>query len=382
MPMADMEQAIKEMNDSDLDEDVRESARQLEQQQPTAAAGRQKRAASGMDRTAASLKKLQQTMQQDQQRQVLGRMHKAMEDLLEISRRQEDLKNETQGLDQNSQRFRENAQGQMDAMRDLAQVTEGLSALSQKTFSVTPEMGRSIGNALRSMSGALESLNQRDKTGAGQAQEGAMASINEAAQQMQGAMEAMRQGGGHGGGMAGLMQRLQRMAGQQQGINDGTRNIGGMTPEQAAAMGRLAAEQGAVRKSLEQLAREAAVAGELSKMLGDFNRLAQEMREVQTDLAGGNVDPETLRKQERILSRLLDAQRSARERDFEKERKSTAGTNALRPGPGTIDLTTQEGRNRLRRDLQKAMEEGYALEYQELIRRYFEVLEQYENRGK
>ena len=182
--------------------------------------------------------------------------------------------------------------------------------------------------------------------------------------------------------MAGLMQRLQRMAGQQQGINDGTKNIGGMTPEQAAAMGRLAAEQGAVRKSLEQLAREAAVSGELSKMLGDFNRLAQEMREVQTDLAGGSVDPETVRKQERILSRLLDAQRSARERDFEKERKATTGVSTRRPGPGTIDLPTQEGRNRLRRDLQKAAEEGYALEYQDLIRRYFEVLEQYENKGK
>lgn len=382
MPVADMEESMKEMNDKGLEEDVNESSRQLERQQPAAAAGPQQRAARVMERTAASLKKLQQTMQQNQQRQVLNRMRKAMEDLLDISRREEELKNETQGLDQNSPRFRENAQGQMDAMRDLAAVTEGLSTLSQKTFSVTPEMGRSIGKALRGMNEAMQSLNQRDRAAAAQQQEGAMGSMNEAALQMQAAMEAMRQGGGQGGGMAGLMQRLQRMSGQQQGINDGTKNMGGMTPEQAAAMGRLAAEQGAVRKSLEQLAREATASGELSKMLGDLNRIAQEMREVQTDLAGGNVDPETLRKQDRILSRLLDAQRSARERDFEKERKAATGTNTLRPSPGTIDLTTQEGRSRLRRDLQKAMEEGYAREYEELIRRYFEVLEQYENRSK
>jgi hypothetical protein len=321
-------------------------------------------------------------MQQNQQRQVVGRMRKAMEDLLDISRRQEALKNETRGLDQNSQGFRENAQGQMEAMQDLGVVTEGLSALSQKTFSVTPEMGRAIGKALRGMSEATQSLTLRDKGAAVQQQEGAMGALNEAAQQMQAAMEAMREGGGQGGGMAGLMQRLQRMAGQQQGINDGTRNMGGMTPEQAASLGRLAAEQGAVRKSLEQLAREATASGDLSRLLGDLNRIAGEMREVQTDLAGGSVDTETLRKQDRILSRLLDAQRSARERDFEKERKATTGVNAPRPSPGTIDLTTQEGRNRLRRDLQKAMEGGYAREYEELIRRYFEVLEQYENRSK
>jgi hypothetical protein len=50
----------------------------------------------------------------------------------------------------------------------------------------------------------------------------------------------------------------------------------------------------------------------------------------------------------------------------------------VRPSPGAIDLTSQEGRNRLRRDLQKALEEGYTRDYDELIKRYFEVLEQYE----
>jgi hypothetical protein len=158
--------------------------------------------------------------------------------------------------------------------------------------------------------------------------------------------------------------------------------IGGMTPEQAASIARLAAEQGIVRKSLEQLAKEAAASGDLSKMLGDLNRAVQEMREVQTDLAGGTVNPETLQKQDRILSRLLDAQRSARERDFEKQRKATAGQSIRRASPLAIDLTTQEGRNRLRRDLQKALEEGYARDYEDVIKRYFDVLEQYDNSTK
>jgi hypothetical protein len=190
-------------------------------------------------------------------------------------------------------------------------------------------------------------------------------------------MNAMMQSGGQGMGMAGLMQRLQRMSGQQQGINEGTKNLGGLSQEQAAALARLAAEQGVVRKSLEQLAREAAASGELSKMLGDLSRIAREMREVQTDLAGGSVTPETSKKQEQILSRLLDAQRSTRERDYEKQRRATAGRTPARRGPESIDASTAEGRTRLRRDLQKALEEGYAREYEEMIRRYFEILEQH-----
>jgi hypothetical protein len=152
--------------------------------------------------------------------------------------------------------------------------------------------------------------------------------------------------------------------------------------QQAAEMARLAGEQGMVRKSLEQLAKEAANAGQLSKILGDLNRIAQDMREVQTDLAQGNVNPETLRKQERILSRLLDSQRSARERDYEKKRKSESGTNITKRSPGNIDVTTQEGRTRLRQDLLKAMEEGYSRDYEEVIKKYFEALENSEPPAK
>jgi hypothetical protein len=382
MPLAALQQAQHDLKESGLEQQMQESAKDLAQMQQQQASAEQQQALQSMRKTSQQLRAMQQGMQQSQQRQIVNAMRKAMQDLLELSDREEQLKKETQELEQNSQRFRENSQQQMEVMRDLGSVTERLSNLSQKTFGITPEMGKSIGNSLRAMSDAMQSLEQRNRTGASQQQGEAMGSLNEAAQLLQSAMNAMMQGGGQGMGMAGLMQRLQRMSGQQQGINDGTNNIGGMSAEQAAAMGRLAAEQGMVRKSLEQLTREAAASGELSKMLGDLNRVAQEMREVQTDLAGGTVSPDTRRKQDRILSRLLDAQRSAQERDFEKRRTSTAGTAPVRPGPAGLDLTTQEGRNRLRRDLQKALEEGYARDYEDLIRRYFEVLEQYENRSK
>ena len=176
-------------------------------------------------------------------------------------------------------------------------------------------------------------------------------------------------------GMAGFMQRLEQLSGQQQGINQGTRSLGGLTQEQAAALSRLAGEQAAARRSLEELAREAAGAGELSKLLGDLTRIAQEMREVQTDLATGAVNPETLQMQERILSRLLESQRSLRERDFERRRRAESGVTRARPRPAELDAGTAEGRDRLRRDLLKALEEGYARDFQALIRKYFQVLD-------
>ena len=123
---------------------------------------------------------------------------------------------------------------------------------------------------------------------------------------------------------------------------------------------------------------EAKNAGEYSRLLGDLDQISKEMQEVQTDLAQGNVNPETIKKEERILSRLLDSQRSTRERDYEKRRTSEAGKCISRPSPAEIDLSTQEGKNRLRQELLKILEGKYSKDYEELIKKYFEQLEKEE----
>lgn len=376
MPLDEMEQARQELEQGQLEQQMEQIAQQMQQQQTQLARQNQKQAMQKMGKFLRQMQQVQKSMQQNQQRQIVNEMRRSIQDLLELSKRQEELKNESQRLEQNSQAFRENAAEQMEVMRDLTKVANNMSRLSQKTFSISPEMGKSIGDAMREMNNAMQSLDQRNGQMAGQQQGSAMGFLNEAASQMQGAMNAMMQGqGGQGMGMAGLMQRLGQMTGQQQGINQGTQSLG-MSQQQAAEMSRLAGEQGLVRKSLEQLAKEAAQSGDLSKILGDLNKIAQEMREVQTDLAQGNVNPETLQKQERILSRMLDSQRSARERDFEKKRKAETGREVARKSPGTADLSTQERKSRLRQDLLKALEEGYTKDYEELIKKYFELLEQ------
>jgi hypothetical protein len=376
MPLAEMEQLNSDLQQSGLQEQLGQIAQQLQQQQAQQAMQSQQQALQNMSQLSKQLQDMKKALQQNQQRQIVNEMRRTTQDLLDLSQRQEALKNESHALEPNSPQFRENAREQMDVLRDLNQVTQRLSGLSQKTFGVTPEMGKSIGDAMRQMNEALKALQERNGGVAAMQQSGAMASLNATARLVQDAMEGMMQGGGQGMGMAAFMQRLQQMTGQQQGINQGTQNLGNMTQQQAAEMARLAGEQGMVRKSMEQLAREAAASGQLKRMLGDLGNIAEEMREVQTDLAQGNVNPETLRKQERILSRLLDSQRSARERDYEKRRQSSPGQNMAGTSPGQLDLTTQEGRNRLRRDLLKALEQGYARDYENLIRKYFDALEQ------
>lgn len=140
--------------------------------------------------------------------------------------------------------------------------------------------------------------------------------------------------------------------------------------EERAGMARIAAEQRKLQDIMKQTADESRGAHEL---MGDLDDLAREMENVAADLDAGKLDRELIERQERILTRMLDSQRSMRERDYKKERSSTAAgeVRALAPGerPGNVD-----DEEVLLRMIRRAMQEKGPAEYEELIRQYFRAL--------
>jgi hypothetical protein len=96
------------------------------------------------------------------------------------------------------------------------------------------------------------------------------------------------------------------------------------------------------------------------------------MQEVVTDMQGEKLNEELIQKQENILSKLLDAQRSLNERDYEKERESRSGENVVRNFPAELELGSTKSLNKIRDELNKAVKEGYSRDYEELIKKdYF-----------
>ncbi len=372
MPVDQFQQTRQQLQQQAVPQKMQQASEMMAGGQPQQAMENQEQAAQSLKEAQQGLSSLQQQMMQQQLQYVLNEMRKATNNLLELSKRQESLKHQSQSAPPNSPQLRQNAQDQLRTMQDLGNVVRGLTELAKRSFAVTPEMGKAIGEAFQKMQGAMNNLEARNGFMASQEQGAAMSSLNKAAMEMQQAMQNLMKGGG-GGGAGGLMQQLQAMAGQQQSINMQTQQM-----RAAAEAARLAVEQEAVRKSLEQLNREAQASVEGRRILGDLDEIAREMQEVVRNLEQNNVNPETIRKQERILSRLLDASRSMRERDFEKRRRAETGRQIARQSPAELDPSTLEGRSRLREDLLKAMEQGYARDYQELIRKYFEALQKAE----
>jgi hypothetical protein len=372
MPTERMQQLNSKMQAQKSGQKMKQAGKQMKAGQMAQAQQSQQELNKETQEQSKELESIQQEMLQKQMQQTLNALRRATNDMLELSKREESLKQQAQAAPTNSPQLRQNAQDQMRAMQDMQNVIRGLGELSKRSFVVTPEIGRSIGEAMAHMQNSLEALEGRNGYGASQEEGQSMSSLNKTATQLQGAMQNLMQQGS-GSGMGGLLQQLQMMAGQQQSINAQT-----MSMQQASDAARMAVEQEAVRKSLEQLNKEAQATGEQKKMLGDLDKIADDMKEVVQNLQQNNVNPETLRKQERILSRLLDASKSMRERDYEKKRKATTGTEIARRGPGDIDPSLLEGKNKLLEDLLKSLEHGYSKDYQELIRKYFDALQKLE----
>lgn len=361
---------------------------QMEAMQRAIAQGNTGRMQESSERIQAGLEKSRQQLQQAKDALTGAMMERAMralqrgtQSLLTLSQMQEELLRNSSGMPQTSARVPETAERQQQLSSSLERVINDLYAASKESFGISPRIGRALGQAQQSMQQALQGLENRDLGQAGQQQGQAMAGLNEAVLQMDAAMQSMAQGQGAGMSMSEFMQQMQQLADGQEGVNAQTLSLSGageaLSLAQQAAMSRLAQQQGGIRKSMQQLASEASG---LSDLLGDLEHIGDEMEKVEKELAGQRVNRSTIARQNRILSRMLDYQRSMREREQSQQRKAETGKEYHPSSPSELPGELGQRRDRLQQDLLRAKEEGYSRDYLELIRHYFESLGQREEK--
>ncbi len=377
MPKEAMEKLLSEFEKQENTQLSEEAANLLREMKKLQALQKQQNISQNMQSMSKQLQDLKSQMQQMNQLQTYFDMMKIMDDLLTLSKMQEELKNSTNNLNFSSPQLNDFARKQSNLQSNLGRIFQKMNSLSQKTFAITPEMGQALGKASAEMQNSLNAMQNNNANIVSQRQIAAMKNLNEAASMMKNRMDQMMNGGGQGGGMMSLMQQLQQLSQQQMELNQLTQmlNQGKMTQEMMSQMQRLAQQQEMIRKSLEEMNRETKESGKSKTLASNLERIMEEMREVITNLQTEKMNDDLIKKQERILSRLLDAQRSINERDFEKERRSNTGRNISRTSPPELYLSSEEGKNRLRDELRKAINEGYKKDYEDLIRKYFEALE-------
>jgi hypothetical protein len=397
MDPKDLQDLLKKMQDKKTEEKMQKSSNELFKQQKENSEQTQKEISDDMnDFNEEMQNKLEKAMSNmDAQKKMTEKLSQIKKNLEELSKKEQDLKDETNKLDKSDKKdFEDMAKDQENVKQDLSKEINDLMNLSKDGMKITPELGKELGNSYNKMDKAGNDLKQTDKNNAMSNQGKAKESLDNAANMLGEMLDKLGKQQGKGnkgdGKMGQLMQKLAQLIAQQQGVNgkmdkmgqngktgkDGKGGQEEMSQVQKEQLDRLRLEQTQIQKSLEQLndefEKEKQRSGE--KIMGDMNEVQKDMQESIRQMSEYNVDTQLLQRQNKIISRMLDAQLSQREKDFEQKRESKPGVNVSRQSPKEVVISGPRTVNSLKEDLLRLEKESFTEDYEALILEYNKLI--------
>jgi len=337
-----------EMENS-IQEEMENSLEKLQDGSRKKAGESQGKAADEMEEMAEMLFSMQMEMQSESAAEDVRVIREILENLLVISFDQEEIIADLNQTNYADPRYQEIITRQFELKENMKIVEDSLYALSKRQIMIKPFIQKEVDKINQSMDEANSHLEERKKGNAAMAQQYAMTSVNNLALLLSEAMNEMQQNmnmpgnkscdnpGGASpsqGKMPQNMGELQKQLNQQmQQMKDGQKNKGeggqmgqdgkqggrqkGSESEQFA---RMAAEQEAIRRQMQEYLEQLKSAGETGD--AGLSKLMNEMEKTEEDLVNKRLTEEMMERQEEIYVRLLKHEKAMREREKEERRES------------------------------------------------------------
>jgi hypothetical protein len=298
-------------------------------------------------------------MQSEQQSEDLEALRALLENVLSLSFEQETVMEAVRTTGPDDPRYSNHGKTQRRLRDDSRMVEDSLLSLAKRIPQLSAAVHREIGLVNHHMDKALGQFGERQTAAITADQQYVMTSFNnlallldEALRQMQQAMANAQPGSGNcekpgGTGSkvsAGDLKRMQGALGEQlQKMKDGMGRDGAGSRGLSEQWAKLAAQQAALRRLAEKKAGELNEDG--SGQGNGMKEIARQMEEIERDLVRKTLNPETLKRQRDIETRLLEAENAERKRGEDTQRTSRTGRDAERtPPPGMLDFLNRKER--------------------------------------
>jgi hypothetical protein len=371
------------LENSDADQNMLQMSQALQQSRKESAETEGKKAMAKLLDMLDQMQQANMAMNQRDQSQIQRAMRRAIDHSNQLSQNEEELLRQAQTIDPHSVVIRDVATSQQDLTKACSGLSRTISRLGEMSPFIAAELQSLVNSATQHMEMATLEFDARKGGNAVRHQRDAMVDLNRAATRLMESLDALKDCNNAQNcpnsfsQMESLCNKQNKLNQQTQGMCDNPGTAGQGQPrvpgdEQGrSGLRRLAAEQGAIRKSMEQLEQEF---GGSRQILGRLSDISREMQKVEEELADGEVGPETTQRQLRIYSRMLEATRSLQRKDLsERRRASTATQQALHIPPALLQDFLND-RIRLEDRLRSFLGKGYPPQYEEQIKAYFKAL--------
>ncbi len=294
----------------------------------------QQRSLDGLDQLSEMLKNFQNSLFQQELAEDARLLRQLLQNLLKTSFNQEKLMKQVQNININDPRYVEKIQEQRKIYDDLKIIEDSLIALSKRQIHVRSFINREIAEINMNIEKAIPDLINRRRNVAARRQQFVMTHVNnlalmlnESLQNMQMEM-AMQQGFGDpqqiGVGEPSLQDiiDMQEQANEMlESIRQGHQQESGETGEQMSLseqLARMSLQQEQIRNELRKVTEK--LAKELNISTRELDQIQRDMERTEMDIVRNRINRQTMIRQDRILSRLLEHDRALMEREFEDER--------------------------------------------------------------
>lgn len=382
----DFDETMEQMEQTDQEMD--EGSENLSKNNHKKASQNQKNAAQQMKQMSQKLAQQQQNMEMEQMEMDMEALRQLLENLVQLSFDQENLMDEIRKTDINNPQYVKLVQEQKKLKDDAKMVEDSLYALAKKLVQIESFVTQEITEINRNIGKGIERLEQRDKNGAQVNQQLVMTGFNNLAlmftevmdqmqqqmsQMMPGMSQCQKKGNNNKPSMS--MSQMQKQLNEQikqmqdgmkKGKKPGEKGEGGMSKELAKA----AAQQKAIREALQKLAQmEQEKNGENGGMGSQLEELMKEMDKTETELVNKQLTEEMLERQQEILTKLLDAEKAMKEREYDDQRKSETADEIVNKMPPSLEEYMKKREAEIQ--LYKTVPPSLKPYYKNLVETYF-----------
>jgi hypothetical protein len=333
MDMEDFNESFEEIR-----QEMQEGQENLEKE--SKASENQKKSSQKMEELSESMQSMMDQNMQESAQENMDDMRQLLENLLQFSFDQEELITNFNIISSRDPRFREIVSQQTKIEGHFQMIDDSLTALGARVPQVGGLIRKEQKSIRNNLGDVLDDINDNRIHKVRTGQQLVMTHTNnlalllsEALDQMQQQMNSMANSDGQcqkqqGQGkpkMGKMRQRQQSMKQQLQQMlemmKDGKKPGGqqGQQQQMSKQIAKMLAEQEIMQQMLSEMMSDQAISPDAAKMLREINQM---MEENKNDLINRNITPNMLKRQEQIVTRMLEAEQSEFEREIDKQRKS------------------------------------------------------------
>ena len=331
-----------EEKEEEINESLKNSVNELKDNKLKKASKSQQDTKKQLGELAQQLEGLQNKNQQEQEDMETIRL--LLEQLVEFSLNQEDLLNKLRTTNMQDPKFVNIGQEQRKLSDEILIIEDSLDALAMRQLMISNKINKEVQYIKRGLKKSIKDLTERKNNQAKKEQQSVVMHTNELGlllseilNQMQQGMPGSGQCNKPGGKGKSPGKSLPQNAGQLQKQIEamkkylkekGNKKGGGQKGSGFEQLGRMAAEQAAIKKELMEMAQELNKDG--SGKGNGLKKLIKDVEEIENEIINDKLSQESLLRQEEIKVKLLEMDKAMKEQENDEKRESKEGKEDIK----------------------------------------------------